>query len=395
MPPGPFPLPIIGNILQIDDTKPHITFSKLSKKYGKIFTVKLGVQRIVVICGAELARCAFLKNSAAFAGRPPSYAGSVFSGGLKDIGFQTYSTVWKRQHRIALNAIRMCEKKFSSLEELINREIQEVSLYFESFEGKPLDPRQAIFTAIINCMGSLCFGKRFEGKSQDIESMKEAINCFRDNLGAASILDAFPFMRYFPFPAVSKLKRSAAVRDKIIWRKFEEHKKTFNEANIRDMIDAMMAARLFEGKENVSSNNNIDDNSNMVELLSDERIIYTCNDAFIAGSETPTSALLWVFIQLAKYPDVQAKIHKEIDDVIDLKEGINMQDKLNLPYTEAVIAETIRYVSFMPMAIPHFTTKDVMLDGYRIPKDTVVYLNLWAIQHDDEYFDEPYVVSIL
>ena len=385
MPPGPFPLPIIGNIHHIDYTKPHVTFRELSRKYGKIFTLQLGVQRSVVICGAEIAREALLKKAAVFAGRPPTYAGDVFSGGSKNIAFQNYSPSWKIQHRVALNAIRMCESKVNSLEELISREVEEVAAHFESYEQKPQNPQKAIFTAIVNCMGALCFGKRFGEADPDIQTSFEYIKCFKDNLGAANILDAFPVLTYFPFRTVAELRAAAMKRDELFWRKFGEHKKTFDPRNIRDLMDALLAARLVEGKGKSISK--------ISELMSDERIIYSCNDAFIAGGETPSTALLWLFVYLAKFPDVQARLHKELDDVIGQERPPRMQDKLRLPYTEAVIAELMRYVSFMPVAIPHYTVQDVTLGGYRIPKDTVVYPNLWAIQHDPDYYDKPFEVS--
>lgn len=382
LPPGPFPLPVIGNALAVDDSKPHISFRNMSNKYGKIFRLKLGVQSVVVINSGDVAREALLKRNVAFAGRPTSIAGSLFSGGLKDIVFQSYSPIWKVQHRIAKTGIRICENKINSFEQCVNREIKELMMRIDAKGKQSFDLRQDMFTAIVNCLSGIVFGSRYDAHHPELETLTNIINSFKTNLGAASFLDAFPVLSYFPLKSLREVRMGALMKEKFFNRKFTEHKDTFQHGKIRDLVDAMIAASLEDENKDVNGNS-----------ISDKRIILSIADTFIAGTETPTSGLLWVFSILAQYPDAQRKMQQELDEVIGKDRLPMMQDKPNLPYVEAVIAEVARYVSYMPLAVPHLTITEVSLGGFVIPAGTIVYFNIWAIHHNPQDFPDPMKVG--
>ncbi|CAJ0953264.1 unnamed protein product [Ranitomeya imitator] len=78
-PPGPMPLPIIGNMHVINTLKPQKSFTEMSKKYGPIFTVYLGAQRLVVLCGYDMVKDALVNHAEEFAGRPYTAIGSKVS----------------------------------------------------------------------------------------------------------------------------------------------------------------------------------------------------------------------------------------------------------------------------------------------------------------------------
>ena len=67
-----------------------------------------------------------------------------------------------------------------------------------------------------------------------------------------------------------------------------------------------------------------------------------------------------------------------------------LSDRSNLPYLGAFITEVMRIVSETPLAIPHSTTRDTSLAGFYIPRDMTVFVNLWAIHHDLEYWGDPF-----
>ena len=109
------------------------------------------------------------------------------------------------------------------------------------------------------------------------------------------------------------------------------------------------------------------------------------------GTETPSSVLIWILFYAVKYPDVQARLHRELDDVIGNANRLpELSDKPNLPYLEAFIAEVQRIVSETPLAVPHSTTRDTSLAGFFIPRDTTVFVNLWAIHHDPDCWKDPF-----
>ena len=117
----------------------------------------------------------------------------------------------------------------------------------------------------------------------------------------------------------------------------------------------------------------------------------SASDMFFPGTEGPTSALNWFLLYVTKYPHLQAKIHRQLDDVIgNTKRLPEISDKPNLPYLEAFIAEVQRIVSETPLAAPHSTTRDTSLAGFFIPRDMTVFVNLWAIHHDPDRWEDPF-----
>ena len=104
--------------------------------------------------------------------------------------------------------------------------------------------------------------------------------------------------------------------------------------------------------------------------------------------ETTTSSLLWAILFLLHYPEVQAKVQTEIDDIVGSSRKVSLDDKSNLPYTNAVLQESLRMATITPMALPHFTTEDLEVRGYTIPKvkKSIILLKNYQICHK-HYFN--------
>lgn len=67
----------------------------------------------------------------------------------------------------------------------------------------------------------------------------------------------------------------------------------------------------------------------------------------------------------------------------------SIEDQLQLPYIMAFIYEVMRFTSFVPLTIPHSTTTDTSIMGYTIPKNTVIFINQWSINHDPTIWSDP------
>ena len=77
-------------------------------------------------------------------------------------------------------------------------------------------------------------------------------------------------------------------------------------------------------------------------------------------------------LYMGRYPEVQAKVHKELDQVVGEGRVPSLDDKPSLPYTEAVVMEIQRYASIVPQGVSHTVTKDVTVNGFTLPKDAMV-----------------------
>lgn len=86
---------------------------------------------------------------------------------------------------------------------------------------------------------------------------------------------------------------------------------------------------------------------------------------------------------------MQVRLQQEVDKVVDRSRLPSIDDQPQLPYVMAFIYEVMRYTSFMPLTIPHSATTDTSIMGYTIPKNTVVFINQWSINHDPAMWSHP------
>ena len=108
---------------------------------------------------------------------------------------------------------------------------------------------------------------------------------------------------------------------------------------------------------------------------------------FIAGYETTATTLTWVFYVLHRYPDVEAKLHEELDTVLNGRMP-ELSDLVNLPYSLQVIQETMRLYTVIP-SIGREAIAEDEINGTRIPKRAVIQVNIWLMHRDPRLWDEP------
>ncbi|KAJ8357964.1 hypothetical protein AAFF_G00047900 [Aldrovandia affinis] len=113
-------------------------------------------------------------------------------------------------------------------------------------------------------------------------------------------------------------------------------------------------------------------------------------DLFVAGTETTSTTLLWAFIYMMKYPEIQEKVQAEIDRVIGQSRQPTMADRANMPYTDAVIHEIQRMGNIVPLNLVRTTSKGTTLGGYFLPKGTQVIANLTSVLFDGKEWESPH-----
>ena len=238
LPPGPFPLPVLGNLLSIGQKMPYKDLANMASKYGKVFRVQMGSRKVIVISSYETAKEALVAKAKDFAGRPEHLVlCNIFARNCTDFAFQSYSHTWKLLRNMAVKAISLNEEKADVL-----LHIKELFAKFRSYNGKPFCPRDVVFQSFGNCMSSLIFGQEYKLDETEVDTLVEVVHVFRMSMGAANLIDAFPILKYVPFEMIKKAMRAGKQRDEIFERKFREHVSTFNRSNIRSVLDAMLKA---------------------------------------------------------------------------------------------------------------------------------------------------------
>jgi cytochrome P450 len=103
-----------------------------------------------------------------------------------------------------------------------------------------------------------------------------------------------------------------------------------------------------------------------------EELLYVLRDMLSAGEDTSSTTIQWVLLSLANHPEVQMKLHEEVDAVVGADRLPSLEDESNMPYTQAVILETLRRYTLVPLSQFHATLSDTQLGDYIIPAGTVV-----------------------
>lgn len=123
--------------------------------------------------------------------------------------------------------------------------------------------------------------------------------------------------------------------------------------------------------------------------FSDIQMLRSIGDLFSAGTETTTTCIRWAVLFFLHNPDVKTRMMTEIDDVVGTSRFPSLNDKQNMPYSEAVITEVTRMANVAPLGVPHSCNRAVEFRGYTIPKGAVLLPNLDSVLFDPAEFSNP------
>ncbi|XP_076690282.1 cytochrome P450 2C21-like isoform X3 [Callospermophilus lateralis] len=325
LPPGPTPLPIIGNILQLDIKNVDRSLSILAKNYGPVFTVHFGMKPTVVLYGYEAVKEALIDRAEEFSGR---------------------------------GSYPVIDHIFQGL-------------------GSPCDPTFLLTCVPCNVIASVIFQNRFDYGDEKFHTL---IHYFHENFRLVStpwiqLYNFFPSLHYFP-GSHNELFKNIANQKKFIVEKVKEHQESLDINNPQDFIDYFLI-KMEKEKHNKQSDFTMDN------------LIITIWDLFSAGTETTSTTMKYGLLLLLKHPEVSVKVQEEIERVIGRDRSPCMQDRSRMPYTDAVLHEIQRYINLLPVNLPHTVTQDVKFREYFFPKGTEIMVSLTSLLYDEKEFPNP------
>ncbi|KAM4693202.1 cytochrome P450 1B1 [Discoglossus pictus] len=400
-PPGPFPWPLIGNAMQLGSS-PHLSFVDFAKRYGDVFQIKLGSQKVVVLNGDRAIRQALLQKGADFAGRPTFPSFKVVSGG-RSLAFGVFDERWRVHRKVAHSTVRAfstgnAQTKCSMGRHVLTEAKELISLFTRLGEGgKYFYPGRHLVVSVANVMSAVCFGRRYSHDDLEFQSLLSNNDKFSKTVGAGSLVDVMPWLQHFPNPVRTVFSNFQQVNKdfySFVYNKFVQHRSTVTWGKTRDMMDAFIHILIQNDGNGVNSHkedrrDGVKNGQQALHLLETDHVPATVTDIFGASQDTLSTALQWLIFFLIRYPNIQVKMQEEVDKVIGRDRLPMVDDQPNLPYIMAFLYELMRFSSFVPVTIPHATTKDTDLLGFHIPKDTVVFVNQWSVNHDPEKWSKP------
>ena len=377
MPPGPFPYPLIGNIPHMfcDPVNP---FGKLADKYGDIFTLSLpSGDKTVVLSAASLVREARLGNKENLSGKSPRtvYPWNEIFG--NDVGTSDYSPGFLFRRRVFKTAMHVFGSGVQQATERVGHAVNAAMKEIDSKEGQPFSPTEILESSILVQLWDWLTSRKPQLSDPIIKNLSE----FNTIIGKQALLTAvhqcIPFFSYLPIQANLDIKRAKQIRSTIFPEAYQAQKETYTPGVIRNLTDSFICCYEKEiAKETDKDIGSMDDIHSLMA------------DVTFAGSETTSISLTWFLLYMVLHPDVQEKIQKEINLVVNTDRLPNWTDAQNMPYLQATLCEVQRASGVSAVGGTN-AIRDIKIAGYHIPRGTFVALNLCKLHHDEREWSEP------
>ncbi|KAI0355429.1 CyP450 monooxygenase [Trametes cingulata] len=377
LPPGPKALPFIGNALDMPTRNLGPSFRDLNEKYGDIVYMNVLGQPMVILGSYKVVNELLEVKSAISSDRSLSPMAEL-TGFMWDFALEGYNTRWRTQRRVfhqlfypnAIKGYRPTQLREARrlLQKLLTTPdvfVRHIHHYFGA-----------------SIMGIVYGLEIADDDDKYLSIARKAMDVFDDFMVPGRyMVESLHFLRHIPswFPGAG-FKRKAAVGRKhvLALRNVPFEAVTENLAN--GTARPCIVTSLLEKQSQLAG----EDAKEYLELCKDVSAL-----AYITGADTTFSNVVAFFLAMVCFPHVQAKAQAELDAVIGPSRLPDFNDRPSLPYVNALVKECMRWHVVVTLGIPHRTTADDVVNGYFIPKGTVVISNAWGLSRDPEEYPDP------
>ncbi|XP_055353573.1 vitamin D(3) 25-hydroxylase-like [Paramacrobiotus metropolitanus] len=377
LPPGPKGLPVVGN-LPFLTSRPSERFREWSKEYGDVMAVQMGYRTMIVISNVDTAKSLF--NDDNTTGRDQHFILNRILNGKGLVPAE--GEFWREQRRFALTTLRDLGMGKTWLEDSILDGINQVKTIFAGNLNRPFDPSTHLTLAIANVICALIFGRQYDHSDKEFLHLT---SLFEENINILNTIaptQFLPFLKFIPFGKLHTAQNSLLGNFQQLWnfgkalvREHTEERKSGQEKG--DYVDKFLS--LLE-QQRGSSNT----------TFTDEQLLASVLNLFAAGTGTTHATIMWGILLMIIHPDVQQKVHEEIDAKIGRNEPIRMEHRSLLHYTDAVTLEIQRFATVAPLGVPHNNFDEMTVDGFVIPSRTLINLNIYGLHRNPRYWTHPY-----
>lgn len=371
MPPGPFPLPLIGNLHQLGKS-PYKSLKALSDQYGGLMTLFMGSVPTVLISDPSLVREIMIKHNDQIIDRYNS-GSAIIIGREKNLLFSKGS-FWIKYRNI-FSAAMVNARKFN-VSARIEKQAFSLNKYFKVIANtcQVFNPHDYIRKYSLNGVIDYSFSDSVEYDSETDHIAIKAAEIMEEILATGNPQDYIPMLK--PFYQEKRNKLAGAVGQ--VWDycdgAIQVHRKTLNPNQPRDLLDCLLMEI---------------EKSEEKQFYNDADLSKCLTDLIVAGHETVAITLGWLIIYMANNQEIQEKVYQELTRVIGKGNTPALTHRKDTSMLNACIQEVMRIRTAAPLALPRKASEDIHVGGYVIPKDTQVLMNVYGLAMDDKYWDRP------
>lgn len=384
LPPSPPRLPVIGH-MHLVGSNPHVSLRDLAEKHAAdgFMLLQLGQVRNLVVSSPRAAQAVLRAHDHVFASRPRSAIADILAYGSSNISFSPYGDYWRKARKLVA-AHLLSPKKVQSLRRGREEEvgIAVAKLHEAAAAGAAVDMRELLgsFTNDVLCR-AVCGKSSFRREGRNKLFMELAA-------GNADQYAGFNLEDYFPSLAkVDLLRRVVSADTKKLKEKWD--------SVLGDIVSEHEKKSSLRRDDQVQMDDDRDDDqeeqeSDFVDILLDRQQEYNLTrhnihailmDMFAAGTDTSYIALEFAMSELIRKPHLMTKLQDEVRKNTTTK-MVSEDDLNNMPYLKAVVKETLRLHPPVPLLLPRLSMAQCNANGYTIPANTRVIINVWALGRD-------------
>ncbi|XWS28890.1 hypothetical protein CRYUN_Cryun25bG0110600 [Craigia yunnanensis] len=387
LPPNPPGWPIIGHLHLILGTLPHQTFHNLSSRYGPLIYLRLGSIPAIVASNPELAKEFLMTNELSFSTRKRSIAVDqlTYKASYAFAHYGPYSKFIKRLSTSELVGSRMINQFLPIRTKELQYFLQ--LLLSKSKVGQSVNVSQELLKLTNNTISQMMLSIRCSGTDSQADEAKNLVREVTELFGEFNSSDFIWFCKNLDLQRFRKKidhihRRYDGLLEKIISdrelrRKQRIEEKTNDQGDgedeIRDFLDIMLDV--------------LEDENSEIRLTRDN-IKAVVLDFLTAATDTTAGGIEWALAELMNHPKVLEKARQEIEKVVGTNRIVQESDTANLPYIQAVIKETLRLHPPIPV-VSRKSVEACKINGYDIPANAIVFVNVWSIGRDPEYWKDP------
>ncbi|KAF8647257.1 hypothetical protein HU200_065403 [Digitaria exilis] len=350
LPPGPSPLPIIGNIHHVMGGLGHRKMMELSRRHGPLLFLRFGEVPTLVVSSAEAAELVMRTHDLAFCSRPTtSVTIDIVGCKGKGIGFAPYGDRWRQMKKIVVMEL-LCAAQVKRIESVRAEEV-----------GRLL--RSIAAAAASAATGVINVSEEVKVLAPDLTAMAMWWHVLSELVSGFFPVDLFPS---------SKLVRWLSIGERRLARCY---------GRIQRIIATIIESRKAAGNGAGSSPDQEDLLGVMLRLQEEDSLAFSLTSEIIGA---------WAMSELIKKPKAMEKAQQEVRKVLGGSRGVISNTELvGLDYLRMVIKEVLRLHPPNPLLVPRESREDCEIMGYHVPKGTKVLVNAFAISRDPRYWENP------
>ncbi|KAL3499504.1 hypothetical protein ACH5RR_038597 [Cinchona calisaya] len=384
LPPGPWGLPVVGN-LPFLDPELHSYFASLAKTYGPIFKLRLGGKVSVVITSPTVARMVLKDQDVTFANRDVPVVVTAWDYGGHDIVFTPYGAEWRMLRKVCVRDM-LGHANLDAVYSYRRQEIRNTVKYFYSRKGSPVNVGEEMFLTVLNVITNMLWGGTIQGKERTNigAEFRQVVGEVTKLLGKPNVSDFFPYLAWLDLQGAKKqmkvvVSKIDQIFDKIIDQKTQVHgqkgnRKDNGNTESKDFLQVLLQLK---------------DAGDPKTPLTMDHVKSLLVDMVVGGTETTSSTVEFAMAEMMNKPEIMKKAQQELENVAGKNAIVEESHIQKLPYLYAVMKEVLRLHPVLPLMVNHSPSESSVVGNYRIPKGSQVFVNVWAIHRDPSIWENP------